>query len=175
MRSHVGQLEFCLPSLLVEFQNGQDRLATDGGVTVREGRDHRGERRPVGACRKPLSGGRLVGEPEPFRGEQGAGAEIIDHQRSVTVRQLRDRPRLRRLREAGLAEVGRMDAQHEPGLAVDEGGLEVGRSRPVRRPDLDEPGAGPTDDFGDPDAAADLDQLTPRHGHPTSAAGQPNR
>ena len=54
------------------------------------------------------------------------------------------------------------------------GAVEVGGPRPVRRPDLDQPSAGPAHDLGDPDATADLDQLAPRH-RDTAAAGQPDR
>ena len=55
------------------------------------------------------------------------------------------------------------------------GVLEVGDASPVRRPDLDEPGAGPADDVRDPDAAADLDELAARDDDPAAAAGKPDR
>ena len=53
--------------------------------------------------------------------------------------------------------------------------LEVLDAGPVRRPDLDQPGAGPPDDLRDPHAAADLDELAARHDDPAAAPGEPDR
>ena len=68
-------------------------------------------------------------------------------------------PRL--LGEADDAEVRLVDAQQERRLRPDRP-LVVGRPRPVRRPDLDEPRAGAGEHVGDPEAVADLDQLAAR-------------
>ena len=83
--------------------------------------------------------------------------------------------RVGRLDEALLAEVRRVDAEDEPALAVRERRRVVGDPGPVRRPDLDEAGAGPPDDLRDPHAAADLDKLPARDDDPAAAPGQPDR
>ena len=121
------------------------------------------ERDEVGAGRQPLAGRRLVGQPEGRRVEQRAAAEVVDDDRAVRVGEPR------RARSASGAsmnpvwrEVRRMDAQDDGRPAVGERRLEVGGARPVRRADLDEPGAGAPDDLRDPHAAADLDELAAR-------------
>jgi hypothetical protein len=57
-----------------------------------------------------------------------------------------------------------MHAQDRADLAtrVSHGTLVVGQARTVRRPDLDEAGTRLRDHLGDPEAAADLDQLPAR-------------
>jgi hypothetical protein len=52
-------------------------------------------------------------------------------------------------------------AQHGRGAGSDRG-LVVGEPRPIRGADLDQPGPGLRNDVGDPEAAADLDQLPAR-------------
>ena len=79
-----------------------------------------------------------------------------------------------RLDEAGLREVRRMDAEDDRRPPVRERRLEVGGASPVRRADLDQPGARSPDDLRDADAAADLDQLAARDRDPV-LAGQPDR
>ena len=70
-------------------------------------------------------------------------AEVVDDERAVRVGDRGERRRVGRLREPLLAEVRRVDPQDEPRPAVGEHLLEVGGARPVRRPDLDQPRAGP--------------------------------
>ena len=86
-----------------------------------------------------------------------------------------DLDRVGRLDEAGLREVRRMDAQDDasPGPSA-SGASKSDGARPVGRPDLDQPGAGSSDDLRDPDAAADLDQLAARDRDPVPA-GEPDR
>ena len=67
-----------------------------------------------------------------------------------------------------------MDAQDGASLAVGERRLEVRDARAVRRPDLDQLRAGAPDDLGDPDAAADLDELAARDDDAAAAARQPD-
>ena len=85
------------------------------------------------------------------------------------VGERRDLGRVRRLGESGHREVRRVDAEDDSRPAVRERRLEVGGAGPVRRADLDQPRPGPPDDLGDPDAAADLDELAARDGDPAAA------
>ena len=117
---------------------------------------------------------RLVGEAVAGGVEERAAAEVVDDDRTVLVGDPRDLDRVRRLDEAGLREVRRVDPEHDRGLAQGERTVEVGGACSVRRPDLDQPRAGPAHDLGDPDATADLDQLAARHRDPATA-GQPDR
>ena len=85
-----------------------------------------------------------------------------------------ERRRVRRLDEArsGRSSTdGRAGRRARP--AVGQRRLEVRGARPVRRPDLDQPRAGPPDDLRDPDAAADLDELAARDGD-AAPAGKPD-
>ena len=88
------------------------------------------------------------------------GAAVVDDARLVPLSGGDDLRGVGRLDEPGLAEVRRVDAEDEASGPVLQHGLEVRGPRPIRRPDLDEPRAGPPDDLRDPDAAADLDELT---------------
>ena len=54
-----------------------------------------------------------------------------------------------------------MNAQQHSGV-VRDGALVVGNPRAVRRPDLDEAGAGAREHVGDAEAVADLDELSAR-------------
>ena len=123
------------------------------------------ERHEVGAGGQALRGHRLVREAEGRGVEQRAAAQVVDDDRPVRVG---DRRQLARgsgtSTKPVMAEVRRVDAEDEPGAAVGERRLEVVDARPVRRADLDEPRARPSDDLGDPDAAPDLDELAARHG-----------
>ena len=67
----------------------------------------------------------------------------------------------RLLGEADDAEVRLVDAQEQRGVRSDRP-LVVGGAGPVRRPDLDEAGAGASEHVRDPEAVADLDQLPAR-------------
>ena len=67
-----------------------------------------------------------------------------------------------------------MDAEDGLRAALGERRLEVGGAGAVRGADLDQLRAGPPDDLGDPDAAADLDELAARDDHP-AATGQADR
>ena len=134
------------------------------------------ERHQVGAGSQALAGRRLMAEPDPLGGQERAAAEIVDHDRAVSVGDLGERHRVRRLHEPGLDEVRGVHAKHEPDARrrVREDGLEVGDPGPVRRPDLDDADAGPPQDLGDPHAAPDLDELTARDGHAAAAPGEPD-
>ena len=132
------------------------------------------ERDEVRAGGQPLGRRRLVGQPEGGRLEQRPAPEVVDDDRAVLVGERGELDRIGRLDEAGLREVRRMDAEDDGRPAVGERRLEVGGARPVRRPDLDQPRAGPPDDLRDPDAAADLDQLAARD-RDAVLAGQPDR
>ena len=68
------------------------------------------------------------------------------------------------LGEADDAEVRLVDAQEQRGVRPDRA-LVVGGARAVRRPDLDEAGAGAGEHVGDAEAVADLDQLAARDEH----------
>jgi hypothetical protein len=57
-----------------------------------------------------------------------------------------------------------MDLEDQPGL-VRKGAAEVGQTRPVRGPDLDEADAGRRHDVGDPELPPDLDELAAGHEH----------
>ncbi len=115
---------------------------------------------------QPLGRRRLVGQAEGRGLEQGAAAQIVDDDGAVGMCDPGELGRVGRLHETRLREVRRVDAQHDRCPALGQGRFEVGRPRPVRRADLDQARAGPPDDLGDPDPAADLDQLAARHGHP---------
>ena len=113
-----------------------------------------------------------MGQPVGRGVEQRAGPEVVDDDRAMGVGERGDLGRLGRLGEAGHREVGRVDAQDRLRPTVLERRLEVGRPGAVGRPDLDQLRAGPADDVGDPDAAADLDELAARDddpARPTSA------
>src|SRR6266567_2378977 len=86
-------------------------------------------------------------------------AEVIDEWEAVKVRDPGDFLELRPLLEADDAEVRLVDAEDDGSLRPDRA-LVVGRARPVRRSDLDETRPGARQDFRDPEAVADLDQLT---------------
>ena len=100
-----------------------------------------GERHEVRAGREALGRHRLVGQPEARGVEQRAGAEVVDDDRAVAVRDGRQLRRVGRLHEPGLGEVRRVDAQHELRAAVGEDRLEVGHAGAIRRSHLDEPRA----------------------------------
>ena len=117
------------------------------------------ERRERGAGADRPAHRRLAREQLDVLG-QHAGADVVDHGHAEAA-QLLD---LDLLDEADGAEVRRMRAQDRPGLlaAGRQRGLVVGAARAVRRAHLDEPRARGREDLGDPEAAADLDQLPAR-------------
>src|SRR6266566_7695971 len=86
-------------------------------------------------------------------------AEVIDEWEAVQARYPGDLFEPRPLLEADDAEVRLVDAEDDGGLRSDRA-LVVGRARPVRRSDLDETRPGARQDVRDPEAVADLDQLT---------------
>ena len=114
-----------------------------------------------------------MGQAVGRRIEEGPGTQVVDDDRAVAVGQLGNRGVVGRLDETGHGEVGRVDAQDRAGPAFRERRFEIDASRAVRGPDLDELGPAPADDVGDPDAAADLDELAARDDDPT-ATGQPD-
>ena len=129
------------------------------------------ERHEVRARRQAFRGRRLVRQPERRRVEQRAAAEVVDDDRPVLVGDPRELARVGHLGESALAEVRGMDAQDDA-CALRERLHEVRGTRPVRRPDLDEPGTGAADDLRDPDAAADLHELAARDDHASAAPGR---
>ena len=90
--------------------------------------------------------------------DERARAEIVDERKVVPARNRRELLDPRLLGEADDAEVRLVHAQEQRRLRPDRS-LVVGRARPVRRPDLDEPCARAGQHVGDPKAVADLDQL----------------
>ncbi len=85
-------------------------------------------------------------------------AEVVDEREAVQPRDGGDLLEPRALLEADDAEVRLVHAQQDGRLGADRA-LVVGGARPVRRPDLDEPRAGPREHVRDAEAVADLDQL----------------
>ena len=118
-----------------------------------------GERHDVCAVLERGRDGRLV----PGLDER-AGAEVLDERQAVALGELRQVGRAGLLREPDHAEVRLVDPQ-ERRSAVGEGVLEVGEPRPVRRADLDEGCTGARQDVRDPEAVADLDQLSAGDDH----------
>jgi hypothetical protein len=135
--------------------DGHARLRPAQELVARE-RDQRGARvdgltdaRLVAQPRRPMGEprSRLVEEP-------GAG---VDHDRRPEPGQVTHRGRLD---EADHPVVGRVDLEHERGLGTDGVGV-VGAPGPVRRPDFDQATTRLRHDLGNPEAAADLDELAP--------------
>ena len=85
-------------------------------------------------------------------------AQVVDEREPVAAGDGGDLLEPRPLLEADDAEVRLVDAEDDGRLRPDRA-LVVGGARPVRRPDLDEPGARPCEDIRDAEAVADLDQL----------------
>ena len=119
----------------------------------RAGRDRAPHRRLVGQRRQVL--------------REVARADVVDHRRAELA-QLLD---LDLLHEPELAEVRGVRAHDRARLRADRA-LVVGAARAVRGADLDQPGARLRDDLGDPEAAADLDQLPARDHDVAPRAGE---
>ncbi len=133
------------------------------------------ERDEVGAGRQALGRRRLVGQAEA----PSCRAAPRDPRSSTTIAPCR---------WASSASAAGSGASTKPACAKFDGwtrrtaGARPSASgasksdgaRPVRRPDLDEPRAGPPDDLRDPHAAADLDELAARDDD-AAPAGQPDR
>ncbi len=68
-----------------------------------------------------------------------------------------------------------MDPQNDAGPTFGERGLVVLGAGPVRRPDLDQLYPGPSDDLGDPDAAADLDEFAAPDRDAATSPGEADR
>ena len=115
-----------------------------------------GEADEIGAGRERLACGGLG----LHRGDR-AGAEVVHEREPVAPCNRGHLLEPRPLLEADDTEVRLVDAQQDRRLWPDRAFV-VGRPRPVRRPDLDEPGAGAREHVGDPEAVADLDQLASR-------------
>jgi hypothetical protein len=118
-----------------------------------------GEADEIGSGRERVPRGRLVRERD-----QCSRSEVVDEGDPVACRDVGKLGRRRLLGEADDAEVRLVDAQEEGGLGPDRV-LVVVHAGAVRRPDLDQPGAGPGEDVRDPEAVADLDQLATRDQH----------
>ena len=93
--------------------------------------------------------------------DERAGAEVVEERQLVPASDGRELLEPRLLGEADDAEVRLVDAQEQRRLRPDRA-LVVGRPRPVRRPDLDQPRARAGEHVRDPEAVADLDQLAAR-------------
>ena len=92
-------------------------------------------------------------------------APLVDQHRHPGARpELRELPGLDRGDEADLPEVAGEDLEEERRAGA-ERRLVVGDPRAVRRPHLDQAGAGGGQDLRDAERAADLDQLAARHHH----------
>ena len=121
------------------------------------------ERDEVGAVGQRLVHARLLAG-EPALGVQQARADI-EHERHPGLRgELGELGGRRRGREPDHAVVRRVHLQDRGGRVLDRG-AEVGRTGAVRRADLDQACAGGAHDVGDPELAADLDQLAARDEH----------
>ncbi len=79
----------------------------------------------------------------------------------MTAGDLRELPETRPLGEADDPKVRLVHPEEDGGLGPDRS-LVVGRTRPVRRPDLDQPRARAREHLRDPEAVAYLDQLAAR-------------
>jgi hypothetical protein len=88
-------------------------------------------------------------------------AEVVHQRQAVAAGDGGDLFQPRPLLEADDAEVRLVDAEQDGGLRADRP-LVVRRLRPVRRPDLHEPGPRAGQHVRDPEAVADLDQLAAR-------------
>ena len=121
------------------------------------------ERDEVGAVGQRLAHARLL-PGEPALGVQQARADIEHERHAGLAGELGELGGRRRGREADHAVVRRMHLQDRGGRVL-QGGLVVGDTCAVRRSDLDQACAGGTHDVGDPELAADLDQLAARDEH----------
>ncbi len=133
----------------VALADEQPGLRAAEELVAREADDGR-----AGAHRAAHGG--LVGERGQVVG-QDARADVVDHGDA----QAAERLDLDLLDEADRAEVRRVGAQERRGVGRDRPRV-VGQPRTVRRADLDHPRAGLGHDLGDPERAADLDELPAR-------------
>ena len=120
------------------------------------------EAHDVGARRDALACGRLAGEHRRERilaALDDTRPEVVDQQEVPRLRERRELGQRDLLGEPDGAEVGRVHP-HQGGRVRADRALVVGDARAVGGPDLDQPGAGRREDLGDPERAADLDQLT---------------
>ena len=115
-----------------------------------------GEGHEIGARAEALRRRRLIADRR-----QGARAEIVDQRKLASVGNLGDLGERRSLGEPDDAEVRLVHTEQERGVRPDCA-LVVRGTRPVRRPDLDEPGAGPGEDVRNAEAVPDLDELPAR-------------
>ena len=115
----------------------------------------------IGARAKALRRRRLVPDPT-----ERARAEVVDERKLVGARDRRELRQLWALRESDDAEVRLVHAQQNRGLGTDRP-LVVDRARAVRRPHLDQARARAHQHVRDPEAVADLDELTARDDHLT--------
>src|SRR5437764_15426818 len=93
--------------------------------------------------------------------------EVVDEGKIVEAGDGGDLLEPRPLLEAHHAEVRLVNAQDERRLRTDRA-LVIRGPRPVRRPDLDESRAGARQDVRNPEAVADLDQLSACDDNPAS-------
>ena len=108
----------------------------------------------VGAGREALGGRRLVADRE-----ERTRAEVVDERQAGGARKLCQLRQRRLLGEPDNAKVRLVHTQNQCGLRA-ERALVVCDSSPVRGADLDEPCTRPGQHLRDPEAVADLDQLS---------------
>ena len=113
-------------------------------------------------------------QAERGRVDEGAGTEVVDERDRPSPSEGRELVGVRVLDEARLAEVRAVDPQDERAATLRERRIEVRRAGAVRRPDLDEPGAGAPHDLGDAHATPDLDELAARDDD-AAATREPDR
>ena len=141
--------------------NGDAGLRPAEQLVAREAHD-------VGAGGDAVGGRGLIGEQraQPARHpRQHSGADVVDHRAARGARPARHssrsdvssvKPTVRKLR--GMH-------PHQRGRVGPDRALVVGDPGPVRRPDLDQARTRGRQDLGDPERAADLDQLPARDDH----------
>ena len=103
-------------------------------------------------------------EAEPAEVEQRAAADVVDHRQTVLSARARPARPATPLGEAGNAVVARVDPHQRGGVRAD-GAFVVGQAGDVRGADLAEDGPADGHDFGDAEAAADLDELAAGDDH----------
>ncbi|OQC35601.1 MAG: hypothetical protein BWX64_02387 [Acidobacteria bacterium ADurb.Bin051] len=128
-----------------------EELVAAAADEVGAGGEQRGEGGVIGELRRPV-------------GAQEAAPFVHEEEQPPAPGEAGERRRARLLDEAGDPVVRGVDLEEERGLGGQRPFV-VGEPGPVRRPDLHEPGAGGGEDLGDPERAADLDELAARDDH----------
>jgi hypothetical protein len=104
---------------------------------------------------------RLVGKAVRAKVDERAGAEVLHHRDPALAAEIGQLTRGHRGREADHAVVRGVHLEEEPRVGTDRFGVVAGM-RAVRGADLAQARAAPPHDVGDPELAADLDELAAR-------------